>query len=151
MAKLYIEDTQEVRKAVSVLEDSDTAPAGYIDKSDSIEDWNTSGSTQVGCDALPDMLALREIIKTLVAAKTFSSCTAEEKVIASQWFVVDKVDRDTVRTDEEQAEDQKDILYKLHNDAEGGINHICIFTDNGNPRLAQIKVNENNGIYSVVL
>ena len=151
MAQLYVEDTQEVRKAVSVLLDSDSAPAGYIDKSDSIEEWNTHGISQVGCDALTDMLALRATISALVIAKTFALCTPEEKEIASQWFVVNKTDRDTVRTEEEQSQDQKDILYKLHNDAEGGINNICIFTDNGDPRLAQIKVNENNGIYSIIL
>ncbi len=71
----------------------------------SIENWDSWGATickdSDGCNL--SLVEIRDIIDILVTAKTFASCTAGEKIVASKWFVVSKTDRDTVHSDAEQA------------------------------------------------
>ena len=71
--------------------------SGYTDIS-TIENWNIYGG-----ETTLTTKQLRDEIDTLVVAKTFASCTDAEKDVASEWFVVDKSDRDT-RHDASQQE-----------------------------------------------
>ena len=73
-----------------------TVSTGYTDIS-TIENWAIyGGETQLITKEIKDE------IEALVVAKTFASCTDEEKDIASIWFVVDKSDRDTRHTATQQ-------------------------------------------------
>jgi len=140
MSKLYIENTISNRKGSKVLLNSEPAPVGFTE-SNTIEDWNYYGLRSVGMVALPTMLSLRTIIGELVATIGFDNCTENEKVIACQWVVVTKAQRDTVRTPIEQFNDNKNLLYNISTD----YNELCLFNDDDN--LVQIKVNSNNELY----
>ncbi len=145
MAKLYIEDN-EVRPAILVLEDSEPNPSGFTESS-SIIDWDFYAPRNVGVIALPDFLSLRTKIGELVVAKGFSNCDNEEKIIASKWFVVDKSDRDTVRTEEEQKSDAKNLIFNIRTDN----NSLCVFTTDVDTKLAKINVSNNGNIVAEIL
>jgi hypothetical protein len=140
MAKLWIQDIISKHKSCYVLLDAEPQPSGYIE-SDLIVDWNYYGRRCVGVIALPTMLALRTIIGDRVDAIGFDNLNNEEKIIASQWVVITKAQRDTVRTPTEQFEDRKNLLYNISTD----YNELCIFDDNVN--LVQIKVNTSGTLY----
>lgn len=67
----------------------ESVSTGYTDIS-TIENWPMFGE-----ETLLTVEGQRNEISALVVAKTFSSCTDPEKDVASEWFVVDKADRDT--------------------------------------------------------
>tara|TARA_R110002020_G_scaffold185953_3_gene383835 strand:- start:679 stop:1209 length:531 start_codon:yes stop_codon:yes gene_type:complete len=142
MAKLYIEDN-EARPAVLVLLDTDSPPTGFTEDT-TIQGWNKYAPRKVGVVALRDFLELRTKIAELVIAKGFDNCTEEEKVIASQWFVVDKSQRDTVRTEWEQFNDGKTLIYNIRTDN----NSVCLFTSDADTKLSRILTN-NSGTITV--
>lgn len=74
----------------------DTVPAGYQDIS-SIENWAKYGSITG-----KDYKFVRHQIMVLAATIGWSSLSADEKLIAAQWFAVDKTSRNEVMTQEEQ-------------------------------------------------
>lgn len=80
----------------------------YIDIS-TIENWSLYGG------AIPlDTEGIKDEIDTLVVAKTFASCTDGEKDIASEWFVVDKSDRDTRHTAAQQESNAEILIRNIH-------------------------------------
>ena len=143
MVKLYLENNSTTPASI-VQVDSDPTPVGYTE-TNTISDWDYYGRQRVGIIILPNMLSLRTIIKNLVITKGFSNCTLEEKIIGSQWFVVDKVDRDTVRTEEEQSFDAQDILLRIQSDYD----QLCLFSDDN--KLVQIKVDNAGNSYIEIL
>jgi hypothetical protein len=62
----------------------------------SITNWDNYGSR------LEDFNFIRDRIKDLTDLIGFNNLTLEEKIISAKYFVVGKVDRDTVLTEEEQ-------------------------------------------------
>jgi len=73
-----------------------TGKPDYTDFS-SIENWSLyGGETSLTAKQVKDE------IDSLVVAKTFAACTDSEKDVASEWFVVDKADRDTRHTASQQ-------------------------------------------------
>jgi len=145
MSKLYIEDG-EIQPCVVILDDAATAPVGFSEKT-SIEDWSNYGPLgrmKKDVEVL-SILSLRGIIKALVATKGFATCTPGEKIVASQWFVVDKVDRDTVRTAIEQDIDGEELLGMIC----GNHLDLCLFT--ADAKLAQITIDSSGVISSTIL
>ena len=145
MAKLYIEDN-EVRPAILVLEDSEPNPSGFTE-SNNISDWDFYAPRKVGVIALPDFISLKLKIGELVTAKGFSNCSADEKIIASKWFVIDKTDRDSVRTEEEQRLDAKNLIFNIRTDNSS----LCVFTTDVDTKLAKINVSNNGNIVAEIL
>jgi len=81
---------------------------GYTDIS-TIENWPLyGGETQLDAEGIKDE------IDTLVVAKTFASCTDEEKDVDSEWFVVDKSDRDTRHTAAQQESNAEILIRNIH-------------------------------------
>lgn len=98
---VYPSDTNPVFKAEA------TVSTGYTDIS-TIENFPMyGGETTLTTEEL------RTEIDALVAAKTFTACTAAEKDIASEWFVVDKSDRDTKHDAAQQEANAKILITRL--------------------------------------
>ena len=84
-----------------------TGKPGYADFS-SIENWSLyGGGTNLNTKEIKDE------IDTLVTEKTFASCTDAEKDVASEWFVVNKSDRDTRHTDDQQEENAERLVRNI--------------------------------------
>ena len=88
--------------------DTASLPANYTDIS-SIENWD-----EFGGETTLNTNQIRTEIKTLVDEKTFAASTAPEKIVASKWFVVDKVDRDTIHDPATQIENATDLSTKVN-------------------------------------
>jgi hypothetical protein len=74
---------------------SETLQNGYADISN-IESWNTIGFN------VKDYLYVRNQINLLLQQIGFNNLSLNEKIIVSQYFLVSKIDRDTVMSEEEQ-------------------------------------------------
>lgn len=88
--------------------DTASLPANYTDIS-TIENWD-----EFGGETTLNTNQVRTEIKTLVVAKTFTALTAPEKIVASKWFVVDKVDRDTIHDPATQIKNAADLSTKIN-------------------------------------
>jgi len=77
----------------------DTVTSGYEDIS-SIENWDSFGEL-----ATDDCSIIRDEIKIFYDATTFNSLTSNEKEVVSRWFIADKSERDTIKTEKEQEKD----------------------------------------------
>jgi len=139
---LYIEDTQDTRKGSIVQINTDPAPAGYLDVSNSITDWDTYGPRNVGIEVMRSYLILRDEISELVSIKGFANCSQQEKLVASRWFVVDKAERDTVRSEWEQFTDSQNLLGNINSDN----SELCLFSVD--QKLAQLTVDVNGNLLS---
>lgn len=84
-----------------------TGKPNYTDFS-SIENWSLHG----GYTSLT-VIQLKDAIDSLVKAKTFAGCTDAEKDVASEWFVVDKADRDTRHNAAQQEKNAEELSRDL--------------------------------------
>ncbi len=84
-----------------------TGKPDYTDFS-SIGNWSLyGGGTSLTTKQVKDE------IDTLVTAKTFAACTDAEKDVASEWFVVDKSDRDTRHNAAQQEKNAEELCRNL--------------------------------------
>ena len=113
--KIFVRD--EGTKDVHYFpEDDGYAPAGDESEVTDINDTFIKGLLLIGLPKLRHFRALRTRIDILVIAKTFAACTAGEKIIASECFVVDKADRDTVHNAAEQEANAEIIAGRIESD-----------------------------------
>jgi len=108
MSKLYLEDID-----IPSVKFQLTSPgANWTDSDSDILSWDSYGLTVQSYNEVYNK------IKSLVESKTFASCTSDEKKVASKWFVVDKAERDTVKTEAEQEFDAEKLSIGLLSDSE---------------------------------
>jgi hypothetical protein len=81
----------------------DQLPSGYLDVS-SILNWDTYGNK------LKDFNYVKDRIKELTDQIGFGNLTTGEKIISAKYFVVNKTDRDSVLTEDEQYEYWKILI-----------------------------------------
>jgi len=127
----------------SLFKAEDIVSSGYTDVStiiSGIEGWDLYGYyTELPSEDI------REEINILVLAQTFSASTETEKKVASKWFIVDKIDRDSVHTSQEQ-EDNANLLISGLIEAKKGIkilNNSLLIKD---ADLSNIEVIVNESI-----
>ena len=110
----WIKDNRYIKSLFYAVADGYDFGSNNATDISSIDNWGRAGKY------LLTITDARNEIDILITAKTFAACTASEKIVASEWFVVDKTDRDTVHDANEQSINARycvsDFMLKVNND-----------------------------------